>query len=115
MPPAVVAQIRAAAQVALTAEADAVLAAAKELAPKEMGDLAASGERQGPEWEGDTCVVLLGFGGTPDTEPYALIQHERTDFQHAPGTQSHYLSQPANEAVVGMEGRIVARMARELG
>lgn len=115
IPPAVLQQLRAAAEAALEDEADAVLEKAQAIAPKEHGDLAASGERLPPEWHGDILTVTVGFGGTPDTAAYAEIQHERADFKHAAPGQAFYLAQPANEALDGLSERIVARMAKKLG
>ena len=114
IPPAVLQQLRDAAAAALEAEADVVLEKAQALAPLEHGDLAASGERLPTEWHGDVCTVTVGFGGTPETAPYAEIQHERMDLKHAAGKQAFYLAQPANEALEGLSERIVADMAKKL-
>lgn len=113
-PPAFLRAVRDATEAALVAEADAIMAKAKPLTPIDKGPLAESGAVFPPEWDGETCTVTAGFGTTPETAAYALVQHERTDYRHAPGKQSHYLAEPANEALPGMEERIAARVARAL-
>jgi hypothetical protein len=60
---------------------------AKKLAPLDTGDLRGSGFSK---LEGDT--VTIGF-----TEPYALRQHEHTEYDHPMGGQAKYLEQPFNE------------------
>lgn len=44
--------------------------------------------------------------------PYAVVQHENLEYQHAPGRQAKYLENPANEHRATME-TIVAVRARE--
>lgn len=43
--------------------------------------------------------------------PYAVIQHERLDFRHAPGRQAKYLEQPLN-ACRGPVAQIIAAQIR---
>ncbi len=45
-----------------------------------------------PEWEGDTCVVVLGYGGAASA--YAWRQHEDLTYSHKPGQQAKYLETP---------------------
>lgn len=54
--------------------------------PRDEGILAGSGRVSGPE--GERNVVRLMFGGA--SAPYALVQHERTDFNHTVG-EARYL------------------------
>lgn len=61
------------------------------LAPVETGDL------RGSAWYkvkkvGGGYEATVGF-----TEPYALIQHERLDFNHPKGGQAKYLEAPFTE------------------
>ena len=113
-PPEFLRAVRDATQAALVDEADGIMAKAKPLTPIDKGPLAESGDVLPPEWDGETCTVTAGFGTTPETAEYAVVQHERTDYKHAPGKQSHYLAEPANEALSGMEERIAARVAKAL-
>lgn len=57
------------------------------LAPIDTGDLRGSAyaRREGEGW-------VVGF-----EEPYALIQHERLDYNHPKGGQAKYLEGPFNE------------------
>lgn len=56
--------------------------------PRDLGTLARSGRVDGPVSVGNRPVVTLSFGD--DSAPYALVQHERTDFRHTMG-ESRYL------------------------
>jgi len=62
-----------------------------EYVPYKTHTLQKSGMAHEPEWRGDTATVTLSYGG-PGI-PYALIQHERTDFHHPHG-QAKYLETP---------------------
>lgn len=53
--------------------------------PKDRGTLANTGRATGPDAEG---VVRITFGGA--AAPYALAQHERTDYRHTLG-EARYL------------------------
>lgn len=53
--------------------------------PKDRGTLANTGRVTGPDPEG---VVRLTFGGA--SAPYAVVQHERTDYSHRLG-EARYL------------------------
>lgn len=86
---------------------DHLLAASRRLVPEEHGDLKASG-----------TVVLesrgkgsVQYGTTPETAEYAVVQHERLDFNHPRGGQAKYL-----EAAMTREARrifqILAKAAR---
>jgi hypothetical protein len=114
-PPQLLQQYRKRAEAAAVKEANAILAKAKPLAPREGGDLEATGEVLAPVWQGDVCTVVIGFGGTPETAQYAVEQHERMDYKHEPGRQAKYLEAPANEALAGMADRFAAEMAQEVG
>ena len=53
--------------------------------PVDTGTLRASGTVEGPD---NLNFVVLGFGGP--AAPYALVQHERTDYSHTVG-EARYL------------------------
>jgi hypothetical protein len=114
-PPQLLQQYRKRAEAAAVKEANAILAKAKPLAPREGGDLEATGEVLAPVWQGDVCTVVIGFGGTPETAQYAVEQHERMDYKHEPGRQAKYLEAPANEALAGMSDRMAADIIEEMG
>lgn len=83
----------------------------EEFVPVDLGALRASGHVTQPKSMGDETVVELVYGGP--AAPYAVIQHERLDFDHNVG-QAKYLEIPALEAVPGMAARIGGRIARRL-
>lgn len=56
------------------------------------GTLRDSGTVLLPVWEGDVCVVVLGYGGAASA--YAWRQHEDLTYQHKPGQQAKYLEVP---------------------
>ena len=80
-----------------------------EFVPVDTGTLRASGQVGQPVHSPGRVSVELGYGGAASA--YALVQHERTDFQHPVG-QSKYLEQPVNEAAAGFGQRIAARIRR---
>ena len=66
-----------------------LLGKAKELAPVDTGDLRGSGS---VKFENNTASV--GF-----EEPYAVSQHEHTEYEHPQGGQAKYLEQPFKENI----------------
>ncbi len=76
----------------------------KEFVPVDKGPLKSSGHVQTPVIRKTSASVTLGFGGA--ASDYALVQHERTDFNHPGQGQAKYLEQPANEAKKGFGARI---------
>lgn len=64
-----------------------LLGKAKELAPVDTGDLRGSGS---VKFENNTATI--GF-----EEPYAVRQHEHTEYEHPQGGQAKYLEQPYRE------------------
>ena len=88
---------------AITEVAELIMAKAKDITPVYVGKprkgvvpgaLRASGHVEQAVITQDEASVQLGFGGP--SAPYALIQHERTDFHHAVG-QAKYLETPLKE------------------
>jgi hypothetical protein len=68
----------------------------EEFVPVDLGVLKASGHVQLPEINGDEITVVMGYGGP--AEAYALVQHERLDFNHPNGGGPKYLERPLMEA-----------------
>lgn len=56
--------------------------------PRRHGILAGTGRVEGPRFRGGRAEVELSFGGS--SAPYAVVQHERTDFHHKRG-EARYL------------------------
>lgn len=106
-------------------EAQMILAEANQLVPFELGNLASTGQVSDPKTVSEGVVdVEVGFGnniapygydenGRPQHN-YAVIQHERLDFRHAPGRQAKYLEQPALEAAATMGPRLAGVVGRAL-
>ena len=76
----------------------------KVFVPVDKGPLKSSGHVQSPVIRKTSATVILGFGGA--ASDYALVQHERTDFNHPGQGQAKYLEQPVNEAKKGFGNRI---------
>lgn len=99
-------------KMALRTEAELIMARSKaEFVPVDLGVLRASGHVQQPVKKGGAVEVTLAYGGA--AEAYALIQHERLDFQHRVG-QAKYLERPMMDAMPGMGERIGARVSAHL-
>jgi hypothetical protein len=83
-----------------------LLAAARVVVPFDEGPLSASGKASR---EGLTGLVSFN-------KPYAVIQHERLDFRHAPGRTAKYLENPLNalgdQMVTKIADRLRAYLAR---
>lgn len=67
-----------------------VLGEARKIVPHERGDLERSG-RATVEESGGGVTGAVSF----DT-PYAVVQHERTDYRHKKGRRAKYLETPLN-------------------
>lgn len=94
---------------ALLEEGENIMTQSKEIVPHDTGALAASGRVYGPFIDANSNIeVVLGYGDT--SVKYAVPQHERLDYRHAPGRKAKYLEGPAVRAVRGMAGRIANRM-----
>ena len=76
-------------QKALKDDALDLLGKAVNLAPVDSGDLRGSGS---VKFEDNT--VTIGF-----EEPYAVKQHEHTEYKHPEGGQAKYLEQPFRENI----------------
>lgn len=95
--------IRAGAARGLLLAAEHVLALSKDVVPLDEAALSRSGTATVDE---STLTAAVSF----DT-PYAVVQHERLDYRHAPGRQAKYLEQPLN-ASKGPVGRIIEAEVR---
>lgn len=72
------------------------------------GTLRASGKVDLPVIEGQRISVTLSYGGM--AKDYAIVQHERADFDHTTG-QAFYLSSVLNESASTMAARLAARVS----
>lgn len=61
-------------------------------APVDTGDLRANCSVSPLQREGDTVWVKVGYD-----LPYAIVQHERLDFNHPKGGKAKFLEDPFNE------------------
>lgn len=93
---------------ALYREAEHIMTRSKaEFVPVDTGVLRASGHVEQPQQTPGGVSVTLGYGGAASA--YALVQHERMDYQHTVG-QAKYLSTPVLQAAAGLGQRIAARL-----
>jgi len=74
--------------------ANRVMNASKALVPIETGKLMISGEVLEPEVTDSAVTIDLVYGTSEPTSNYAVVQHERLDFNHPNGGQAKYLEQP---------------------
>lgn len=111
-PPEILRAYRDALAEALYREGVDLLAEANPHTPYEFGGLEATGEVVGPAWEGDVCEVAVGYGDGPDPLPVvAVVQHERTDFRHAPGRTAKWLEVAGLARQAGLPDRVAAHIA----
>src|SRR3990167_711939 len=93
---------------ALYVEAQRIMTESKtSYVPVDHGTLRASGHVQAPVIAGGQVSVTLGYGGAASA--YAIVQHERLDYQHTIG-QAKYLEVPVKNAVRGISGRLGANL-----
>jgi hypothetical protein len=88
---------------------------AKELVPIDTGNLKSSGDTTVPKsLNSDRVRVETSFGGptkeSKEGANYALIQHERLDFNHPGGGQAKYLEQPFVEETSKWPEELVRRV-----
>lgn len=74
--------------------ANKVMSASKQLVPVDTGALMISGEVLDPVVTDQDVSVDLVYGTSEPTSNYAIVQHERLDFNHPNGGQAKYLDQP---------------------
>lgn len=85
---------REAMTLAAVKHANRVMDASGALVPVETGALMISGEVLEPEVTDSGVTVDLVYGTSEPTSNYAIVQHERLDFNHPNGGQAKYLEQP---------------------
>ena len=86
-----------------------------------LDHLAAVSKEQVPLNQGplkNSCYVDVADDGSSGTvsydTPYAIVQHENTQYQHQRGRKAKYLEDPANDAQVQNEMReLIARSYRD--
>lgn len=78
------------------------------IVPQREGTLRSSGTVGEPIISAGSAMVEFGYGGAANA--YAAVQHERTDFKHAPGLQAKYLSTPLEAAAAGFGANVIARL-----
>ena len=85
-----------------------------------LDHLAAVSKEQVPLDQGplkNSCYVDVADDGSSGTvsydTPYAIIQHENTQFQHQRGRKAKYLEDPANDATVQKEMQQLIKRAFE--
>ncbi|MEU6535509.1 hypothetical protein [Streptomyces sp. NPDC047000] len=104
--PAVVAELRRGAARGLYIAAEHVLGESKNVVPLDESPLMHSGTASVDE---GSLTAMVSY----DT-PYAVIQHERLDFRHAPGRTAKYLEGPVNRNGPTVQALIAAQMRRSL-
>ena len=97
---------------ALYEEAEKIMRVSKDLVPVDEGTLMGSGHVQAPNVGATDVEVEFGYGGA--AKAYALIQHERMDYNHRTG-QAKFLEQPTLEAAIGMGARLARHLGRLFG
>lgn len=103
---AIAAAVEAAARRGVALAGEHLLGESRDLVPLEEGTLERSGTVVVDEDKFTATVVF-------DT-PYSVVQHERLDFQHAPGRQAKYLEEPFNRERDTMQALIAAQIRRAL-
>jgi len=89
-----------------------IMASSQEIVPVDTGALKGSGIVELPRWDGDTCVVELGYGGP--AIPYAWRQHEDLTYRHKDGQQAKYLEVPLLEDEPNILGRVADAIQVEM-
>jgi hypothetical protein len=90
---------------ALYAEAQLVLHESKRQVPYRVGALSGSGMVHQPYSVGSKVAIEISYGGA--AVDYAFVQHENTDYEHAPGRKAKYLKDPIDDA----QGRLASNIA----
>lgn len=75
-------------------EANNIMALSKREVPVDLGGLKGSGYVTLPQDVGGKILVEMGYGGP--AKDYAVVQHERLDFNHPEGGKAKYLEDPVD-------------------
>jgi hypothetical protein len=89
----------------LREKGESIMTEAKEEVPVDLGTLRASGSVLS-EAGGDQ--IILFFGGP--SAPYALVQHERLDYQHREGTKAKFLEDPFRRLMANASAELAAAL-----
>lgn len=87
-------------------EANNVMNASLRKVPVDLGTLKASGYVTLPRKVGNKTLVEMGYGG--NAKDYAVVQHERLDFNHPEGGEAKYLESVVDERTPVMAANILA-------
>lgn len=98
--------IRKAAAQALYATAVQIRNKSGQLVPIDTGNLRSTREVEFED--GLTMSATISYGDT--ATPYAIVQHERTDYRHKGGRQAKYLEEPYLEATAFWPQPLVDRI-----
>ncbi len=79
----------------LYAEGNNIMADSKPKVPVDRGTLKGSGYVTLPELSDTNVRVEIGYGGW--AAPYAVVQHEHTEYSHPEGGEAKFLEKPMNE------------------
>ncbi|WP_267244350.1 hypothetical protein [Streptomyces sp. PR69] len=104
--PQVERELRAAAAHGLFLSGEHVLGESQAVVPIDEAALARSGAVSVDE-------AAMAAAVSYDT-PYAVVQHERLDFRHAPGRQAKYLEEPLNAARTRIAAILAAQLRRAM-
>ncbi|MFG2900978.1 hypothetical protein ACGFZH_28315 [Streptomyces zaomyceticus] len=99
-------ELRAAAARGLFLGAEHVLGVSDEVVPLDEAALQRSGTASVDE---ASLTAMVSY----DT-PYAVVQHERMDFRHAPGRTAKYLENSLNAGRTAVRALIAAQLRRAL-
>lgn len=104
--PAVEQQLRQSAARGLLLAAEHVLQQTQEVVPLDESPLMHSGTASVDE---PSLTAMVSY----DT-PYAVVQHERLDYRHAPGRTAKYVEGPLNASRAEVFALIAAQMRRAM-
>lgn len=94
---------------ALEQHAEGILQASQPQVPVDTALLQSTGV---VETDGETVTIRYGGHGAA---PYAIEQHENTQYNHPNGGNHHYLSGPFNEALADLPEHIGQSVRQMLG
>ncbi|MFG2780827.1 hypothetical protein ACGFY7_23605 [Streptomyces prunicolor] len=100
------AQLRAGAARGLLLAAEHVLTESQAVVPLDESPLMQSGAAS---VDASSLTAMVSYG-----TPYAVVQHERLDYRHAPGRTAKYLEGPLNANRNEVSALIAAQMRRAL-
>lgn len=92
---------------ALLAETKIEVKECQKESPVDSGDMRDGIHAEGPFFEGTRIYCIITTG--PESEAYALIQHEDPDLDHPVG-KWHFISDPLRASAPYMGARVAARI-----